>query len=315
MKIRPRIHTEVTPLVSIVCLTFNQAKFIAQTIDGFIAQQTNFPFEVIIHDDASTDETLSIVNGYQARYPELITVITQSKNVYSTGIRVPALVFSHARGKFIAYCEGDDFWCNPHKIQMQADLLLNNPKCGAVFTGKNLLLEESGRLILGNVKFDKKNIPRGDVRAALLEANPYTTCTSMFRTDAITGYETVAKKLQARLDDYVMWLFIAGKYEIEYLDEVTATYRVCNVSASHSPLLAVKVKFYRSAYKIACHFNKVYGGVVNKTSLKNRYKTVLIEYCLNNGYLKQSFYYARPLRLYLTCVMRVLLRNALGRGH
>lgn len=301
------------PLVSIVCLTYNQEKFIAQAIDSFVAQLASFPFEIIIHDDASTDGTLTIVKDYQARYPDLITVVCQTVNIYSKGVRVPARVFEHVRGQFIAYCEGDDYWCDSKKIQKQADIMLNNSRCGAVFTNKNIFFQETGKMVLGNTAISDKRLAGGNVRASLLVTNPYATCTSMFRKEAVSGYESIAKKLDAKLDDYVMWLYIAAKYEIEYIRDVTATYRVSLVSASHSPHLAVKIRFYKSAYKIACHFNTQFGSLVDKQLLKNRYKTVLIEYCLSNGYVRNSFRYSKPLGAYLMCVLRVVMRKVLGR--
>ena len=310
MLIRKSTRSE-KPLISVVCLTFNQEKFIAQAIESFVSQKTVFPYEIIIHDDASTDGTLAIVREYQEKYPEIITLIEQSVNIYSQGVRVPAFVFLHARGEFIAYCEGDDYWCDPNKMQLQAEILLNNPKCGAVFTNKNVLFQESGRLMSGGRY--KKTIPRGDVKSELVVANQYSTCTSMFRVEAVFGYEEVAKKLKSKLDDYVMWLFIAKEYEIEYVDQVTATYRVSRVSASQSPHLEVKRNFFRSTYKISSYFNKMYGGLVADKMLKQRYQVVLVEYCLSMGFFKESLNYLQPINLYFKCALRVFARKFLRR--
>ena len=112
------------PLVSICCLTYNHAPYIRQCIEGFLMQQTNFSFEVLIHDDASTDETADVIREYERKYPDIIYPVYQTVNQYSLGVKVSAAYnFPRARGKYIAMCEGDDFWTDPLKLQKQIDFL------------------------------------------------------------------------------------------------------------------------------------------------------------------------------------------------
>ena len=112
-----------SPLLSIICLTYNHAAFIKGTLDGFIRQETDFPFEVVVHDDASTDSTAAIVREYAARYPNLIKPIYQQENQYQLGVPFSTRLFAQARGRYIAYCEGDDYWTDPRKLQIQVDFL------------------------------------------------------------------------------------------------------------------------------------------------------------------------------------------------
>ena len=99
------------PLVSICCITYNHAPYIRQCLDGFMMQQTNFTFEVLIHDDASTDGTADIIREYESKYPDIIKPIYQTENQYSKGVKVSATFnFPRAKGKYIAMCEGDDYW-------------------------------------------------------------------------------------------------------------------------------------------------------------------------------------------------------------
>lgn len=99
------------PLVSIACTTYNHEKYIALAIEGFLLQKTSFPIEIIIHDDASTDKTAEIVKSYEKIHHDLITAIYQTENQYSKGIKpYPNYVFPKARGKYIALCEGNDYW-------------------------------------------------------------------------------------------------------------------------------------------------------------------------------------------------------------
>jgi glycosyltransferase involved in cell wall biosynthesis len=120
------------PLVSILCATYNQKDFIAQTIEGFLMQKVNFPIEIIVHDDASTDGTADIVRKYEAEHPNLIKGIYQTENQYSkkTGIW-QNFIYPRATGKYYAECEGDDYWSDPDKLQKQVDFLETHPEYSA----------------------------------------------------------------------------------------------------------------------------------------------------------------------------------------
>src|SRR5690606_25688557 len=120
-------------LVSIVCITYNHEDFIADTIESFLMQQTNFKFEILIHDDASTDKTADIIKAYEKQYPHLIKPIYQTENQYSKGVPVEIFNFERAKGKYIAQCEGDDYWIDPFKLQKQIDYLEKHPQCSLVF--------------------------------------------------------------------------------------------------------------------------------------------------------------------------------------
>ena len=117
------------PLLSICSITYNHAPYIRQCLDGFLMQNTNFKYEIIIHDDASTDGTAEIIKEYTEKYPDLITPIFQSENQYSKGLRgfYAKFVFPKAKGKYIAMCEGDDYWTDPLKLQKQVDFLESHP--------------------------------------------------------------------------------------------------------------------------------------------------------------------------------------------
>lgn len=115
-----------TPYVSIVCITYNHELYIRQCLDGFFMQKTNFEFEVLIHDDASTDKTADIIRSYEKKYPGIIRPIYQSENQYSKGINPGTFLYPMAKGKYIAVSEGDDYWTDPLKLQKQVDFLERN---------------------------------------------------------------------------------------------------------------------------------------------------------------------------------------------
>ncbi len=116
-------------IVSIQCLAYNHAPYIRQCLDGFVMQKTNFRFEAIVHDDASTDGTQDIIREYEKKYPDIIKPIYQKENQYSKGIPgyITNLITQQCKGKYIAVCEGDDYWIDPLKLQKQVDFLEAHP--------------------------------------------------------------------------------------------------------------------------------------------------------------------------------------------
>lgn len=115
-------------MVSVICNAYNHERYIRDALDGFLMQKTNFAFEVLIHDDASTDKTADIIREYEANYPDIIKPIYQTENQYSKDpATVHTLQYSRVRGKYIALCEGDDYWTHPLKLQRQVDAMENHP--------------------------------------------------------------------------------------------------------------------------------------------------------------------------------------------
>ena len=115
-------------MVSVVCLTYNHAGFIRDALEGFVAQQAPWRFEVLVHDDASTDGTAEIVREYEKRYPDLIRGVYQTENQFSKGVSIPrTFLYPLIRGRYVALCEGDDYWTDPHKLEKQVAALEAHP--------------------------------------------------------------------------------------------------------------------------------------------------------------------------------------------
>ena len=138
------------PLVSIICITYNHVNFIRDAIEGFLMQETTFPVEIHIHDDASTDGTAEIVRDYEAIYPNLIKAICQTENQYSKGNKSGQFLRPLLRGKYIASCEGDDYWTDKAKLQLQVDYLELHPGC--VISGHDaIVIDATGKVLRRSV--------------------------------------------------------------------------------------------------------------------------------------------------------------------
>ena len=135
------------PLVSIVCDTYNHAPYIRDALDGFLLQKTNFPFEIIVHDDASTDGTADVCRDYAARYPEKIRLIAQTVNRYRTDKKIQThILFPQIASKYTAICDGDDLWTDPNKLRFQVAYLEAHPDCTLCICGADKI-DVNGRVI------------------------------------------------------------------------------------------------------------------------------------------------------------------------
>lgn len=115
------------PVVSVICTTYNHERYIESAIRGFLGQDCPFPFEVLIHDDASTDGTQAVIRHWQARYPRIIKPVLQTVNQTSRGVRPFELLLARAQGEFVATCEGDDYWIRPDKLRYQVGFMRQHP--------------------------------------------------------------------------------------------------------------------------------------------------------------------------------------------
>lgn len=152
---KPRAEAEIIdqwqgdiehPLVSIICITYNHAKYIEDAINSFLMQETCFSFEIWIYDDASTDGASDKIKAYQSKYPKIIKTIIQTENQYSKGRKGMSFLHGKLKGKYVAVCEGDDYWTDPKKLQLQVDFLEHNPDY--VISGHDaFVIDENGRKI------------------------------------------------------------------------------------------------------------------------------------------------------------------------
>lgn len=120
-------------MVSVTCVAFNHEYCIAETMDSFLMQDTNFPFEILINDDASTDRTAEILKEYQSAYPNIVKPVLQTENQFSQHINTMAILYPLIKGKYVAFCDGDDYWTDNQKLQIQVDGLEKKPELDLCF--------------------------------------------------------------------------------------------------------------------------------------------------------------------------------------
>lgn len=249
------------PLVSIACTTYNHEKYIRTAIEGFLLQQTTFPFEIIIHDDASRDGTDQIIKEYALSYPNLIFPVYQKENQYSKGVRRirMSFVFPRCSGKYVAFCEGDDYWTDPYKLQKQVDFLESNQDYGLVHTDYNILFDdgENAKAIPSYHTTINEIIPVGNVLKDLIKHNFIAALTVVAKKSFIDEYTRnlpIKNILTYTQGDYPLWLYIAGQSNIGYLKSSTGSYRVHEGSVSHSKQIKKKICFLITEYRIKIAF-------------------------------------------------------------
>ena len=146
----------VKPVVSVCCTTYNHEPYIAKAIDGFLMQETNFPFEILIRDDCSTDKTAEILKQYAGKYPQIIRPVFEKENTFSKGVKPMPQLYKIAQGKYIAICEGDDYWINAKKLQMQVDRMREVPEVDISFhSSYELKGDKIGREICSHYTSDR----------------------------------------------------------------------------------------------------------------------------------------------------------------
>ena len=209
--------------VSVLCVTYNHAGFIRQALEGVVSQKTNFPFELIVHDDASTDGTADIVREFADRYPDIVVPILQTENQYTRGGCIARrFLWPRIRGRYVAFCEGDDYWTDPDKLQLQADWLDAHPSSGICFHRTVMHWENGERP--DSVYPDEETIAKGPFTfERLLDHNFIQTASVMYRWRLKGREESVPRGIAP--GDWYKHLVHAQGGEIGFIPRTMAVYR------------------------------------------------------------------------------------------
>ena len=264
----------IIPLVSILCLAYNQAKYIRQTLESLLMQRTSFFYEIIVHDDASTDGTKEIIEEYALNFPHIIKPIFQKENKYSVyGISFQYdYVYTEAKGKYIAMCAGDDFWINPLKLQKQVDFLEEHPDYGLIHT-RSTVYDESEKQFRGIQGFEVNDFED------LLTENTISALTVCLRRNLLNQYLEEVKPQEHptwTAEDFPTWLWLIQHSKIKYIEDVTSVYRSLKDSISHIEDDDKRLLFSEGVYDIVDYYLSNYPKVKTEKKIRARYYSNMI---------------------------------------
>jgi glycosyltransferase involved in cell wall biosynthesis len=208
--------------VTIFCMTYNHAKYVAKTIDGFLMQKTSYTYEIVIHDDASTDDTQKIIKFYQSKYPNIIKPILQTENQYSkNAVHYFITYLDKLNGEFIAFCEGDDYWTDYEKLQKQVTFIKQHPNCTLCTHATDY---ENAQGEIKNIELYKNNAFLETKDIILLGGGYLKFLTWLMRKDVLLK-EIPNFIMAARASDYVFLLWCAFCGSVYFSCESMGVYR------------------------------------------------------------------------------------------
>lgn len=238
------------PEVSIVCITYNHEKYISKALDGFISQKTNFKFEIIVYDDASTDNTAKIIKEYEKKYPKIIKPIFQKENQYSKGIKVTKeFAVPKAKGKYLAFCEGDDYWTDNNKLQLEYDIMERDQSLSMCAHGFECI-KANGDFLYEEVLLEK--------RYNILD----------FFNSVLPGVHTstrfIRKELYQKMPDFfykasvgdltlLLWCLLNG--DVYYISKKMSVYRLFSLNSWSRRLLQDQEFALKNLHSIVAFYN------------------------------------------------------------
>lgn len=232
-------------VVSICCITYNHEQYIVDALESFLMQKANFKYEILIHDDASTDKTPEIIREYERRYPKIIKPIYQTENQHSKGVKVGKLNTERAYGKYIALCEGDDYWTNENKLQLQFDYMESHPEC-SLCVHSSLKVNPIKEKINSIEPFKHHTILQTiDI---IKHRNDFATGSMFYRKELIEDYPDFC--LATYVGDIPLKLYLSTKGYIYYMNLQMSAYRT-NVPGSWTD------RMHKSNTKKAEHLSNI----------------------------------------------------------
>ena len=227
--------SNIKPLVAIHCLVYNHESYLRDCFEGFVMQQTKFPFVAIVHDDASTDNSAAIIREYEEKYPDIIKPIYETENQYSKRdgslTHIMNVAIDATGAKYVAMCEGDDYWTDRLKLQKQVDFMESHLEYGLVCSSAQQYIQrtQSFRCIIGK---------RGDeiFENMFLGYSDLVAPSVLMRKDLYSKCLDILQPLMSLnlLFDTAIWYWFALYSKIFFMDEPMVVYRVLENSACHS---------------------------------------------------------------------------------
>lgn len=249
-------NTESNILVAIKCNTYNQEPFIRECLEGFVKQNTNFKFVAIVHDDASSDKTADIIREYEKKYPEIIKPIYETENQYSKHdgslARIMDSAIAATGAKYVAMCEGDDYWTDSYKLQKQVDFLEKNEDYVLCFHRCRVLDQKTGTFHTESVR----DMQGESTILDIAEGNYIHTPSVVYRVI----YQVIEDRKNMPPDmpvgDYVLWMILAQYGKIWKFDDEMSVYRAGVGVWSGSSCSYVQSRWVVVLHYLASYFEK-----------------------------------------------------------
>lgn len=231
--------------VTIRCITYNHGKFIRQALDSFLMQRVNFKYEIVIHDDASTDDTADIIREYEAKYPEIIKAVYQTENQYSKNKNISRFFEHLMEGEYTAFCEGDDFWTDADKLQLQVDYLEAHPECSFTFHNAEIIFVDGTRYkqFLPDKILKSKIWKNHDLAldaGELIELGFIPTASIVARTELVKNRVPFCEHQVC--GDLPLRLFLSLHGNAYYFNKTMSAYRIGNINSASGQAGASKEK-------------------------------------------------------------------------
>ena len=304
-------------LVSIACITYNHEKYIAEALDSFLMQKVNFKYEILIHDDASTDRTAEIIKSYHEKYPDIIKPILQEENKMSKGVKKVNYKYNHSRakGKYIAICEGDDYWSDPDKLQIQVDYLEKHPECSMCFHASDIISGSKGKV--GEMRPYNKDCISSTDDIILGDGGFIPTNSIVYRKHAMDNAPNFY--IEAPVGDYPLQIITSSQSYAYYINKAMSVYRIGVVGSWTSTLNRSrnrdekKIKLLNELNQMLNEVNEYYDGKylksINKRIQMNEFEALKAQKDIKK--LKdekyRSFYNSLGIKekilIYLNCYM------------
>ena len=281
-------------MVSVCVTTYNHAPYIERAVESFLAQRCDFGVEIILSDDCSSDSTLEICRSYAERYPDRVRVLSSEQNV---GMRANyRRTLEAAKGKYVALCDGDDWWCDENKLSRQVEVMEADSECGLCYT--------CSRRVQGTREW---LYPAGEMYTDfdnMLFNNTVENSSAVARKDLVMQYYAEVRPEEHPewlTDDLPMWLWFAANSRYMAIDCPMSVHRVLTYSVSHNPDYRRKIEFVDSLYDISLWYDERYNdSKLRHELLTTKHNTALWVLSYNGGVGEYLRRWRRDVKAYKT---------------
>ena len=306
----------MNPKISIICNTYNHEKYIGQALESFVSQKISLPFEVLVNDDASTDSTADIVRAYEEKYPDIFKPIYQTENQFLKGVHItPDIQIARAKGKYLAFCEGDDYWTDENKLQVQYDFMEAHPEY-SICCHAYSMIDKNGNLI--EERYDLKEdgvVPLKKLIGNQLKVPHFATL--FVRKECLDGYNEAFYGESA--NDMRMRLFCAAKKPIYYINKNMSAYRrftegswTLRIGKDHDKFLENQRKTIEFLYNYDNYTKQIYHKIIEAEIEKRKFDIDISEGNYKAAIKRRAFYTAsvkRKIGILLGCLFPNIIKK------